>query len=164
MGESEFLNACLFLALAGTLWARRPSRPRFAMLLAALVCTAGARPEGRLFFLFGVLLVVIVSWPRWRSMAKGIGAIALVAVLGSLLVRASTAPQLLYASLIQLTPDHSRLLPGVEPYILPLRDQVRAEFEGRPARAGEGFEADSRLHRPLSLDEGRRMGASITAS
>lgn len=132
MGESEFLNACLFLAAAGTLWARRPSRPRFAMLLAALVFTAGARPEGRLFFGFGILLAVLVLWPQWRSMARGIGAILLAALLGSLLVRASTAPQLLYASLIQLTPDRSRLLPGVEPYIIPLRDLVRTSSGGDP--------------------------------
>jgi len=55
-----------------------------------------------------------------------------VALVWGLIVRQSTAPQLLYASLIQLAPDHSRLLPGVEPYIIPLRDQVRAQSGGDP--------------------------------
>jgi hypothetical protein len=49
-----------------------------------------------------------------------------------LIVRQSTAPQLLYASIIQLAPDHSRLVPGIEPYINPLRDQVRKDFTGDP--------------------------------
>ena len=132
MGESEFLFALIFLALAGTLWARRQSRGRFALLLAALVCAAGARPEGRLFFAFGLLLAALVLWGQWRRLGKCAGAMLAVALAGALIVRQSTAPQLLYASLIQLAPDKSRLLPGVEPYIIPLRDQVRAQSAGDP--------------------------------
>ncbi len=132
MGESEFLFALIFLALAGTLWARRQSRSRFALLLAALICTAGARPEGRLFFAFGLLLAALVLWGQWRRLAACVAAMLAVALAGALIVRQSTAPQLLYASLIQLAPDHSRLMPGVEPYIIPLRDQVRAQSSGDP--------------------------------
>jgi hypothetical protein len=132
MGESEFLFALIFLALAGTLWARRQSRARFGLLLAALICTAGARPEGRLFFAFGILLAVLVLWGQWRRLAKHVGVMLAVALAGALIVRQSTAPQLLYASLIQLAPDHSRLVPGIEPYILPLRDKVRVESTGDP--------------------------------
>lgn len=132
MGESEFLAALIFLALAGTLWARRQTRGRFALLLAALVCTAGARPEGRLFFAFGFLLALLVLWGQWRRMARCAGAMMAVALAGMLVVRQSTAPQLLYASLIQLAPDHSRLEPGIEWYINPLRDAVRAESGGDP--------------------------------
>jgi len=135
MGESEFLFALIFLALAGTLWARRPSPARFKFLLFALICTAGARPEGRLFFAFGLLLVLLVLWRKsckWRPLFRCAAAILALAFIWSLIVRQSTAPQLLYASLIQLAPDHSRLLPGVEPYIIPLRDQVRAESNGDP--------------------------------
>jgi uncharacterized membrane protein YqjE len=132
MGESEFLFALIFLALAGTLWARRQSRARFGLLLTALICAAGARPEGRLFFAFGILLAGLALWGQWRRLAKCMAAMLAVALAGALLVRQSTAPQLLYASLIQLAPDKSRLLPGVEPYIIPLRDQVRAESSGDP--------------------------------
>jgi hypothetical protein len=132
MGESEFLFALIFLALAGTLWAVRPSPGRFALLLGALVCTAGARPEGKLFFTFGLLLAGFVLWGQWRLLGKCAGVMLAVALAWSFIVRQSTAPQLLYASLIQLSPDHSRLLPGVEPYIIPLRDQVRTQSGGDP--------------------------------
>jgi len=132
MGESEFLFALIFLGLAGTLWVRRQTRARFVLLLVALVFTAGARPEGRLFFAFGLALAVLVLWGQWRSLAGCVAAMVVVALAGALLVRQSTAPQLLYASLIQLAPDHSRLVPGIEPYINPLRDQVRKDFTGDP--------------------------------
>jgi hypothetical protein len=132
MGESEFLFALIFLALAGTLWARSQTWARFALLLAALVFTAGARPEGRLFFAFGLLLAVLVLWGNWRRLAISMAAMIAVALAGALLVRQSTAPQLLYASLIQLAPDKSRLMPGVEWYITPLRDKVRKESSGDP--------------------------------
>lgn len=132
MGESEFLFALIFLALAGTLWARRQSRGRFGLLLAALVCAAGARPEGRLFFAFGILLAALALWGQWRRLGMCVGAMLAVALAGALIVRQSTAPQLLYASLIQLAPDRSRLAPGIEPYINPLRDHVRAQSGGDP--------------------------------
>jgi hypothetical protein len=132
MGESEFLFALIFLALAGTLWARRQSRARFILFLAALVCAAGARPEGRLFFAFGIGLAVIVLWRQWRRLVLAIAAMLGVMAVGALLVRQSTAPQLLYASVIQLAPDHSRLVPGIDPYIIPLRDQVRLQSSGDP--------------------------------
>jgi hypothetical protein len=132
MGESEFLFALIFLALAGTLWARRQSRGRLGLFLAALVCAAGARPEGRFFFAFGILLAALVLWGQWRRLGRCVGAMLAVALAGALIVRQSTAPQLLYASLIQLAPDHSRLVPGIEPYIIPLRDEVRAESTGDP--------------------------------
>jgi hypothetical protein len=132
MGESEFLFALIFLALAGTLWARRQSRERFWVFLAALVCAAGARPEGRLFFAFGMVLAVFVLWRQWRKLGVAIAAMLGVMVAGALLVRQSTAPQLLYASVIQLAPDHSRLVPGIDPYIVPLRDQVREQSSGDP--------------------------------
>jgi uncharacterized membrane protein YqjE len=132
MGESVYLCALIFLALAGTLWARQPSRDRLILLLAALIFTAGARPEGRLFFAFGLLLAALVLWGQWRGLAGCAGAMLAVALACALIVRQSTAPQLLYASLIQLAPDHSRLVPGIEPYILPLRDQVRKDSSGDP--------------------------------
>ena len=134
MGESEFLFALIFLALAGTLWALNPTPKRFGLLLGALICTAGARPEGKLFFAFGILLAALVLWGQWRLLGKCAGIMLAVALVWGLIVRQSTAPQLLYASVIQLAPDHSRLLPGVEPYIIPLRDKVRSESAGDPLR------------------------------
>jgi hypothetical protein len=132
MGESEFLFALIFLALAGTLWARRQTGGRLVLFVVALVCAAGARPEGKLFFAFGLLLAVLVLWGRWRVLLRCAGVMMGVVIVWSLIVRQSTAPQLLYASLIQLTPDRSRLLPGVEIYINPLRDKVRGESQGDP--------------------------------
>ncbi len=132
MGESEFLFALIFLALAGTLWARRQSRGRFGLLLGALVCTAGARPEGRLFFAFGLLLAALVLWGQWRRLGASVAAMLAVALAGAMIVRQSTAPQLLYASVIQLAPDKSRFAPGIEDYINPVRDKVRADSHGDP--------------------------------
>jgi hypothetical protein len=132
MGESEYLFALIFLALAGTLWARRQSPARFILFLVALTGAAGARPEGRMFFAFGILLAGLLLWGDWRRLGKCVGAMLAVALAGALIVRQSTAPQLLYASLIQLAPDHSRFAPGIDPYIIPLRNQVRTEYSGDP--------------------------------
>ena len=132
MGESEYLCALMALALAGTRWAVAPGGRRFGWLVGALVFAAGARPEGRLFFGFGLLLAVLVLWGQWRRLVRCGGVILAIFFAWGLVARQSTAPQLLYASLIQLAPDHSRLLPGVEPYVIPLRDAVRAESGGDP--------------------------------
>ncbi len=60
LAESPYLFCVVALALAGTVFARWPTWETFGFLLAALFFTAGARPEGRLFLAFGVLLTLLV--------------------------------------------------------------------------------------------------------
>ena len=77
LAEADYLFCVVALALAGTAFARWRGWETFGYLLAALFLTAGARPEGRLFLAFGVLLTLLVyrgqlrgeirsSWRCWH--------------------------------------------------------------------------------------------------
>ncbi len=127
MSESGFVFCAVGLALAGTVFTRWPNRTSYGLLLASMACVAAARPEGNLWQAAGVLWVLLVYLGRWKQeWVKIIGAAAVA--LGMLsITKTSHSGLLLYASLVHLTPDHPRTIPGFDAYILPLRDQVIAE-------------------------------------
>ncbi len=127
MSESGFVFCAVGLALAGTVFARWPNRASYGLLLASMCCVAAARPEGNLWQGAGVLLVPLVYLGRWKQeWIKIAGAVA-VAVGMLSITKTSHSGLLLYSSLVHLTPDHPRAVPGFEPYILPLRDKMIAE-------------------------------------
>lgn len=126
MGEANFLFFTLLLALAATLWVRNPGRWSFGFMVLALFLNAGTRGEAKLFFALGIILVVFVLWRHWKEMLVHL-AIVLLVMLGTFRIsETSHAPSLLYGTLVHLTPDRLRFEPGVEPYVLPLRDRYRA--------------------------------------
>jgi hypothetical protein len=132
MAETIFLFCTVLLALAGTLYAEAPSPGRFVFLCVALFLEAGARPEGKLLFGFGLLLVVLVhrrelrtAW-RWPAMLLG------VALLTHLLTKTSQAGLLLYTSVARLTPAELRCAPGFDAYIAPIRADLAARWAQRP--------------------------------
>jgi hypothetical protein len=128
MGEANFLFFTLLLALLGTLWVKNPSRANFVLLVLGLFFTAGTRGEAKLFYVLGMILVPLVLWGQWRRMLVHFGVVVLTMALSCRLGETSHAPSLLYATLVNLTPDKLPLEPGAAPYVLPLRDRYRAEW------------------------------------
>ena len=126
MSESGFVFCAVMLALAGTCFVRWPERLTYGWLLGAMACAAAARPEGNLWQGTGILLVLLVYGRRWKEeWIKIAGAVVLA--LGMLsITKTSHSGLLLYASLVHLTPDNPRTIPGFGPYIDPLRDQMIA--------------------------------------
>ena len=127
MSESGFVFCAVGLALAGTVFVRWPDRLTYGLLLAAMCCVAAARPEGNLWQGAGILWVLLVYGGRWKKeWIRIVGSVAVA--LGMLAItKTSHSGLLLYSSLVHLTPDNPRAVPGFGPYIRPLRDRMVAE-------------------------------------
>jgi len=132
MAETLFLFCTVLLALAGTLYAESPSPARFIFLCVALVLEAGARPEGKLLFGFGLLLVLLVHRRELRSAWHWPAIMLAVALVTHSLTKTSQAGLLLYTSVARLTPTELKSAPGFDPYIAPIRDDLVARWEKRP--------------------------------
>ncbi len=132
MGEANYVFFLFFIALLGTLWARRPTWGRFAWFALSLFCICGTRAEGKLMLLFGVALAPIVLWRRWIAMA--VAAICLVVAYeaASLNGGGSHAFSILYATLFELTPNDIQSQPGTAPYLIPLRDKTIGDAKETP--------------------------------
>lgn len=132
MAEPIFIFCTALVALAGTLYAQDQSPARFFFLLTALVLEAGARPEGKLLFGFGIFLVVLLHWQSWRSAWPRFAIIVAVAVLTHFVTKTSQAGLLLYTSVVRLTPTELKCAPGFEPYIAPIRADLQKRWEEKP--------------------------------
>ena len=129
MAESLYAFCTVLLAVAGTLYIRGPSRARLIFLLAALVLLAGARPEGKLMFGFGLLLVLLAHWGDWRRCRVAFGSVALTGIVTHFLTHTAQAGLLLYTSLAHLTPSPVQSAPDLERYIAPLRAEFLAAWQ-----------------------------------
>lgn len=131
MAEPLFVFCFLLVAVAGTLYTLRPSHARFAFLSLALVLLAGSRPEGKLLFGFGLLLVALLRGPTWRERESRVQLIALpiLAVVTHFITLTSQAGLLLYVAVARLTPVEPKCAPGFEPFIAPWREQLQARWE-----------------------------------
>ena len=120
----------LLVALAATAFYRAPNRYTFALLLLATLFIAGARPEGRLFALFAVVLVARVLWGNWRPFRIAV-AIALVwAAAIFALTRTGQSGLLLLTSVIHLAPQKLAASPDVAEKLADLSAQTRAAWAG----------------------------------
>lgn len=133
MTETLFVFCTALLALAGTLYALRPEKRTFAFLCVALVLEAGARPEGKLLFAFGFLLIFLVAWPQWRKALRPLGILLLVVIPTSFATRTNQAGLLLYTSLLRIAPETSNVAPGVENYTAPIRTDLQTQWAAHPA-------------------------------
>lgn len=131
MAESHYVFCVVLTALTGTWFARKKTSSSFLTFVFSLFLTAGSRPEGKLFFAFGLLLTLVISFPVWRKIAWQMSLILLVALGTSRFTKSSQAGLLLYTSVITLTPNSLQSAPGFEPYILPTRDRLRVEWKIR---------------------------------
>jgi hypothetical protein len=125
LAEADYIICVVWLALAGTIFVRRPGWPAFGFLLAALLFTAGARPEGRLFLAFGVAVTLLVYARTWRSEISKLVTLAFFCPAVLLITRTAQGGLLLYASLLHLAPDHSNVAPDVGPCLASLRAHVQ---------------------------------------
>jgi len=132
MGEANYVFFLFLVALLGTFWARRPTWWNFAWFALSLFCICGTRAEGKIMVLFGIALVPIVLWRRWRAMLVGVVCLVGLYELAGLGGGGSHAFSLLYATLFKFTPDHIQSEPDVAPYLLPLRDATIKESGDTP--------------------------------
>ena len=132
MAETTFVLCTLLVAFAGTLYAANPTRGRFILLCVTLVLEAGARPEGKLLFGFGLFLLLLVHWRSlgldWRRMAI----MAVVGLVTHLVTKTSQAGLLLYTSVARLTPAALKSAPGFDAYIAPIRADLQRRWLERP--------------------------------
>ncbi len=140
MAETIFIFCTAAVALAGTLYTLAPTRGRFAFLCAALFVEAGARPEGKLLFGFGLFLLALVHGREWlASRGRAREPIVRFAVMLALALAAhamnttAQAGLLLYTSVARLTPAELKSAPGFEPFIAPIRSDLQARWEQQPS-------------------------------
>lgn len=127
MAEATFVFFTVLVAVAGTLYAKKPTLARLVFLCVALVFDAGARPEGKLLFGFALFLVVLIHWGNLRNSWLRPALVALVALITHFATKTEQAGLLLYTSVARLTPVNPTSAPGFEPYIAP----IRADFQRR---------------------------------
>ncbi len=132
MAETIFIFVTLLVALAGTFYALAQTRGRFVFLLVALVLEAGARPEGKLIFGFGLFLVALLHVRAWRVEWPRFAIMLAVAVVTAQLTKTAQTGLLLYTSVVRLTPTELKSAPGFDPYIAPLRADLQQRWEEKP--------------------------------
>ncbi|MEI6561587.1 MAG: hypothetical protein WCO68_05810 [Verrucomicrobiota bacterium] len=132
LGEFQYLFFELLAALAGSIWVKRPSRLTFGFFLASLLLVTGTRLEGKLFFFVALALIPFVLWGRWRSLLIHAALTLGLMAIGFAASGGRDGSPLLLATMIHLAPDHLKSSPGLEPYMIPLRDELRIRFPEYP--------------------------------
>lgn len=120
LAESLALFGVVTFALVATWFWRAPSRVSFAALLLAFLWMAGARPEGHLFGLFVVALVMRTFWGQARRLRRAATLAVLWVVVVCVLTCTGQSGLLLFTSLLHLTPERLVLSPGVAEIVRPL--------------------------------------------
>lgn len=133
LAETWAVTGVLLVALAGTAFARMPCRYTFAMLLGATLFMAGARPEGRLFALFALALVIRVLWGNLRALRVAAPVMLVWTSVLFALTRTSQSGLLLLTSVLHLSPERLTFSPGVAEALAPLAAEARAEWTGPDA-------------------------------
>ncbi len=133
LAETWAVTGVLLVALAGTAFARMPCRYTFAMLLGATLFMAGARPEGRLFALFALALVIRVLWGNLRALRVAAPVMLVWTSALFALTRTSQSGLLLLTSVLHLSPERLTFSPGVAEALAPLAAEARAEWTGPDA-------------------------------
>ena len=126
ISEFQYLWCVTALLLAGTACALWPGRWRFALLLGALLLTAGSRPEGKLYVCFCLLLVVLIPWGAWKTRLIYGGLAVVFCALTWLSSHNTQAGVLLYSTVLPLAPDVPKSAPGFAEKIGPLRQEKLA--------------------------------------
>ncbi len=110
----EFLYVFLVTAtaLTGLLVYRYPTPLSRSAFVACLFFTAAARPEGKLWCLFGTMLLARGYWPDKRRCGFAVVGMLLFTALCFALNRTHQGGSLLYSNVAHLTPEHLRAAPG----------------------------------------------------
>jgi hypothetical protein len=110
--ETFYAASIVATALAGLLFYREPNKRHLIALGIALFCTAGFRPEGKLFCVFGLALTLLVVWRDGRQHWRTVGVIAVVTALSFGINRTRQSGSLLYSNVAHLTPQSLWTAPG----------------------------------------------------
>ena len=137
LGEAQYLFFSLLVAYAATVWVKRPSWGTFAFFLASLVLVTGTRLEGKLYFCVALALIPFVLWGRWRAMLVHALVAAGLMAGGFAASGGRDGSPLLLATILHLAPDHFQSAPELEPYLIPLRDELRRSYPEYPAELVE---------------------------
>jgi hypothetical protein len=111
--ESLMVFGVVLVALAGTLFYRQPNRYTISLFFLSLLFVAGARPEGRYFCLFAIVLIIRRFWGDWPRLGLYAGLSTVWASFIFVITRTGQSGLLLYASMIHWSPDHLLLSPGL---------------------------------------------------
>jgi hypothetical protein len=156
MAESIYVATSLFLAVAASLYAMRPSWLRFGLFLAAAALQAGTRPEGRLFLGLGLLMLPMIHWKNLGSLGLR-GAIYAGFALAMLAVtKTSQSGLLLLTAMLPMTPAEIRSAPGLAPLLAPIREDLAAASSVRPYFPNAGFR--KRIERAARQSLSERTG------
>lgn len=128
LAETWAVFGALLVALAASVFQRIPNRYTLGFLFAALFLMAGARPEGRLFALFALVLVTARLWGNWRVFRKAVPATAAWAALLFLMTRTGQSGLLLFTSVLHLSPDRLFFSPGVAEATASVAAEARAQW------------------------------------
>jgi hypothetical protein len=129
IAESQYLWCVTALVLAGAVYATAQTRGHFILLLAALLLTAGSRPEGKLYVLFCLILVPLALWGHWRTLLVYGGVTVAFCLLTWMSSRNTQAGLLVYATLLPLAPETPKSAPDFGPRIAPMREARLARGE-----------------------------------
>jgi hypothetical protein len=132
MAETIYVFCTALVALAGTLYVLERSIRRFVFLAVALVLEAGARPEGKLLFGFGIFVLVLLHAREWRTMWPRVAAMLVLGITMHFLTKTSQAGLLLYTSVVRLTPTDLKIAPGFDPYVAPIRESLQQRWAEHP--------------------------------
>lgn len=127
LAECHYLFCTTALAAVGTVFALRPTPRKFVWLIVVLLLTGGSRPEGKLFIAFGLMLVALVYWGNWREWTKRVAIMLVASALIWMSSRNNQAGVLIYATVLPLAPEISKVAPDFSPWINPLREKYVAQ-------------------------------------
>jgi hypothetical protein len=128
LAETLAIFGIASVALTATIFWRAPNRYTLGTLFCALLFMTGARPEGRLFALFALLLVARTLWGNWRTFRIGVAATAAWTIVLFAISKTSQSGLLLFTSVLQLAPPQLVSAPGIGEEVRPLAEQARAAW------------------------------------
>lgn len=164
MAEGTYGVCLLFLALAGTFYARSPGWGCFALLGSALFLTAGARPEGKLFFAFGFLLLLLFHLQNRKTLLWQGGALAALMLVTHLCTLTHQGGMLLYVTVARLTPHNPKSAPGLEPFLVDLRPRLQKRWDSDKKFNGAGVRREvAAVLKKYQLERGIKGGTDHLA-
>lgn len=130
MAETLFGFCLIAMALAAACYARSRSASSLVVIAASVFLAVGARPEGKFFALFPLLLIAWTEWRRWKKLAVGCAAVlAALAFAAFFNPRGNEGGAMLLASVIHLTPDEIKGAPGLSPMLEPLKSRAFGDWK-----------------------------------
>jgi len=122
------------IALTGLLFYKQPGKITIVAFLICLFLTAAARPEGKLWCLFGVALFAGVYWQDKKRMTIAVGCMLLFTSLCFVLNRTSQSGSLFYSNVAHLTPGRLSVAPGFVESNKDYFDDLRERWKVVPTR------------------------------